>query len=102
MPTVLVTFKVSAWQPLFAKIDEVARSGSYGSLNDKNVNRPPQSHDPFLMPTQGVAEAAETPNLAHFIQVPPLTSSPTRIVDLSAISVGLGFGLEDLDAIATE
>jgi hypothetical protein len=53
------------------------------------------------MPTQGVAEAAETSNSTHFIQVPPLTSSPTRIADLSATSVGLGFGLGDLDAITT-
>jgi hypothetical protein len=48
-----------------------------------------------------MAKAAETPHPAHFIQVPPLTSSPTRITDLSALSVGLGFGLGDLDAIAT-
>jgi hypothetical protein len=53
------------------------------------------------MPTQGVAEAAKTSNPTHFIQVPPLTSSPTRIADLSATSVGPGFGLGDLDAIAT-
>jgi hypothetical protein len=53
------------------------------------------------MPTQGVAETVETPNPAHFIQVPPLTSSPTHITDLSAISVGPRFGLGDLDVIAT-
>jgi hypothetical protein len=53
------------------------------------------------MPTQGVAEATVTPNPAHFIQVPPLTSSPTCIADLSAISIGPGFGLGDLDAITT-
>jgi hypothetical protein len=53
------------------------------------------------MPTQGVAEAVETSNPTHFIQVPPLTSSPTRIADLSATSVEPGFGLGDLDAIAT-
>jgi hypothetical protein len=52
------------------------------------------------MPTQGVAEATETPNPAHFIQVPPLTSSPTRITILSTISVRPRFGLGDLDAIA--
>jgi hypothetical protein len=44
-------------------------------------------------------EAAKTPNPAHFIQVPPLTFPPTRIADLSVISVGPGFGLEDLDTI---
>jgi hypothetical protein len=53
------------------------------------------------MPTQGVVEATETPNRAHFIQVPSLTSSPTCIADLSAISIGPGFGLGDVDAIAT-
>jgi hypothetical protein len=53
------------------------------------------------MPTQRVAEAIETPNPAHFIQVPPLTSSPTRIIDFSTISIGPGFSLRDLDAIAT-
>jgi hypothetical protein len=47
-----------------------------------------------------VAEAAAISNPTHFIQVPPLTSSPTRIADLSATSVGPGFGLGDLDAIA--
>jgi hypothetical protein len=52
------------------------------------------------MPTQGVVEGTKTPNPAHFIQVPPLTSSPTCIADLSAISIGPGFGLGDLDAIA--
>jgi hypothetical protein len=36
----------------------------------------------------------------HFIHVPPLTSSPTRITNLLATSVGPGFGLWDLDAIA--
>ncbi len=100
-PAVLVTLKGSAQQPLFARTDEVARSGSKGSHNDENVHRPPQSHDPLLMLTQGVAEAAVTSNPTHFIQVPPLTSSPTRIVDLSATSVGPGFSLGDLDAIAT-
>jgi len=53
------------------------------------------------MPTQGVAEAAEISNPTHFIQVPTLISSPTRISDLSATNVGPGFGLGDLDAIAT-
>jgi len=53
------------------------------------------------MPTQGVAKAAETSNPIHFIQVPPFTSSPTRIANLSATSIGPGFGLGDLDAIAT-
>jgi len=53
------------------------------------------------MPTQGVAEAIETSNPTRFIQVPPLTSSPTCIANLSATSVGPGFGLWDLDAIAT-
>jgi hypothetical protein len=100
-PAVLATFRGSTQQPLFARTDEVARSGSKGSHNDENVHRPPQLHDPLLMPTQGVAEAAETSNPTHFIQVPPLISSPTRIVDLSATSVGPGFGLGDLDAIAT-
>jgi hypothetical protein len=53
------------------------------------------------MPIQGVAEATEIPNLAHFIQVPPFTSSPTCIADLSAISIGPRFGLGDVDVIAT-
>jgi hypothetical protein len=48
-----------------------------------------------------VAKAAKTPNPAHFIQVPPFISPPTRIADLSAISVGPGFGLGGLDVIAT-
>jgi hypothetical protein len=47
-----------------------------------------------------VAEGAETPNPTHFIQVPPLTSPSTRIANLLAISVGPGFGLRGLDAIA--
>jgi len=97
---VLVTLRGSTQQPLFARTDEVARSRSKGSHNDENVHRPPQSHDPLLMPTQGVAEAAETSNPTHFIQVPPLISSPTRIADLSATSVGPRFGLGDLDTIA--
>lgn len=66
-PAVLATFRGSTQQPLFARTDEVARSGSKGSHNDENVHRPPQSHDPLLMPTQGVAEAAETSNPTHFI-----------------------------------
>jgi hypothetical protein len=97
-PAVLLTFRGSA-QPLFTRTDEVARLGSNGSHNDENVYRPPQLHDPLLMPTQGVAEAAETPNPAHFIQVPPLTSSPTRITNLSAINIGPGFGLGDLEEL---
>jgi hypothetical protein len=48
-----------------------------------------------------VAKVAKTPNPAHFIQVPPLTSSPTHITYLSVTSVGVGFGLGGLDAIAT-
>jgi hypothetical protein len=75
-PVVLVTIRGSARQLLSAKSDEATRSGSNGSHNDKNVHRPSQSHNPLLMPTQGVAEATVTPNPAHFIQVPPLTSSP--------------------------
>ncbi len=66
-PAVLVTIRGSAWQPLSAKIDEAARSRSKGSHNDENIHRPSQSHNPLLMPTQGVAEATETPNPAHFI-----------------------------------
>jgi hypothetical protein len=100
-PAVLVTLRGSAQQPPFARTDEVVRLGSKGNHNDENVHRPPQSHDPLLMPTQGVAEAAKTSNSTHFIQVPPLTSSPTRIADLSATSVGPRFGFGDLDAIAT-
>jgi hypothetical protein len=34
---------------------------------------------------------AEVPNPAHFIQVLPLTSPPTRTIDLLATSVGMGF-----------
>ncbi len=75
-PAVLVTLRGSARQPLSAKTNEAARSGSKGNHNDENMHRPSQSHNPLLMPTQGVAEATETPNPAHFIQVPPLTSSP--------------------------
>jgi hypothetical protein len=71
-PTVLVTPRCSARQPLSAKTDEAARSGSKSSHNDENMHRPSQSHNPLLMPTQGVAEATKTPNPAHFIQVPPL------------------------------
>jgi len=100
-PAVLVTLKGSTQQPPFARTDEVVRSGSKGNHNDENVHRPPQLHDPLFLPTQGVAEAAATSNPTHFIQVPPLTSSPTHIADLSATSVGPGFGLGDLDAIAT-
>jgi hypothetical protein len=85
---VLVTLRGSVRQPLSAKTNEAARSGSKGSHNDENMHRSSQSHNPFLMPTQGVAEATETPNPAHFIQVPPLTSSPTCIADLSAIIIG--------------
>jgi hypothetical protein len=99
-PEVLVTIKGSTRQPLSAKIDEATRSGSKGSHNDENIHQPSQSHNPLLMPTQGVAEAIETPNPTHFIQVAPLTSSPTCIADLSAISIGPGFGLGDVDAIA--
>jgi hypothetical protein len=101
MPTIFVTLRGLVQQLLFARTDEVARSGSKGSHNDENVHRPPQSHDPLLMPTQGVAEAVETSNPTHFIQVPPFASSPTRIADLSATNVGPGFGLGDLDTIAT-
>jgi hypothetical protein len=50
-PAVLATLRGSTQQPLFARTDEVARSGSKGSHNDENVHRPPQSHDPLLMPT---------------------------------------------------
>ncbi len=96
-----MTIRGSARQPLSAKTNEAARSGSKGSHNDENIHQPAQSHNPLLMPTQGVVEATETPNPAHFIQVPPLTSSPTCIADLSAISIGTGFGLGDVDAIAT-
>jgi len=99
-PAVLVTLRGSTQQPPFARTDEVVRSGSKGNHNDENIHRPPQLHDPLLMPTQGVAEAAETSNPTHFIQVPPLTSSPTNIADLSVTSIGPGFGLGDLDAIA--
>jgi hypothetical protein len=87
-PVVLVTIRGSARQPLSAKTDETTRSGSNGSHNDENVHRPSQSHDPLLMPTQGVAEATQTPNPAHFILVPPLTSSPTCIANLLVISIG--------------
>jgi len=66
-PTVLVTLRGSTQQPLFARTDEVARSRSKGSHNDENVHRPPQLHGPLPMPTQGVAEAAETSNPTHFI-----------------------------------
>jgi hypothetical protein len=96
-----VTIRGSARQPLSAKIDEATQSGSKGNHNDENIHQPSQSHNPLLMPTKGVAEAIETPNPAHFIQVPPLTSSPTCIADLSAINIGRGFGLGDVDAIAT-
>jgi hypothetical protein len=48
-----------------------------------------------------MVEAIKTPNMAHFIEGLPLTCPPTRITDLSAISVGPRFGLGGLDAIAT-
>ncbi len=98
---VLVTIRGSARQPLSTKTDEATRLGSKGSHNDENIHRSSQSHNPFLMPTQGVAEATKTPNPTHFIQVPALTSSPTCIADLSAISIRPGFGLGDVDTIAT-
>jgi hypothetical protein len=100
-PAVLVTIRGSARQPLSAKTNVVARSGSKGSHNDENIHQSSQSHNPLLMPTQGVAEATETPNPAHFIQVPPFTFCPTCIADLLAISIGPGFGLGDVDAITT-
>ncbi len=71
-PAVLVTLRGSARQPLSAKTNEAVRSGSKGSHNDENMHQSSQSHNPLLMPTQGVAEAIETPNPAHFIQVPSL------------------------------
>jgi hypothetical protein len=86
-----MTLKGLAQQPPFARIDKVIRSGSKGNHNDENIHQPPQSHDPLFMPTQGVAEAAETSNPTHFIEVPPFTSSPTRIADLLATSVGPRF-----------
>jgi hypothetical protein len=43
---------------------------------------------------------SEAPNLAHFIQVLPLTSPPTCTIDLSATSVRARFGLGGLDVTA--
>jgi len=66
-PVILVTLRGSAHQPPFARTDEIIQSGSKGNHDDENVHRPPQLHDPLLMPTQGVAEVAETSNPTHFI-----------------------------------
>ncbi|CAM6012898.1 unnamed protein product [Sphagnum balticum] len=58
------------------RTDEATRPGSNGSHNNKDVHRPPQSHDHPFAPTEGTMEAAKAPNLAHFIQIFPLTSPP--------------------------
>jgi len=95
---ILAAFGGSMWRPLPGRTDEVAQPRNDGNHNDKDIHRPPQTRDPPLTPTQGTTEVVKAPNPTHFIQVPPLTSPPTRTIDLSTISVSLRFGLRGLDA----